>query len=71
MNDVILSKYDAIEHNLVELYALIGKEMGECFHDQDSDEYQTLVKQLFEVKWLLGDVRKTLNYFAPELYPDF
>ena len=71
MNDVILNKYDAIEHNLVELYALIGKEMGECFHDQNGDEYKTLVNQLLEVKRLLNDVRFTLKQFAPELYPDF
>jgi hypothetical protein len=71
MNDVILSKYDAIEHNLVELYALIGKEMGECFHDQNGEEYKTLVKQLLEVKGLLHIVRKTLRESAPELYPDF
>jgi hypothetical protein len=45
--------------------------MGECFHDQDSDEYQTLVKQLLEVKGLLHIVRKTLRESAPELYPDF
>jgi len=60
MNDIILSKYDAIEQNLVQLYALIGKEMGECFHDQDGDEYKTLVNQLLEVKRLLNDVRFTL-----------
>jgi hypothetical protein len=71
MNDIILSKYDAIEQNLVQLYALIGKEMGECFHDQDGDEYKTLVNQLLEVKRLLNDVRFTLKQFAPELYPDF
>ncbi len=71
MNDIILSKYDAIEQNLVQLYALIGKEMGECFHDQDGDEYKTLVNQLLEVKGLLSIVRNTLRESAPELYPDF
>jgi hypothetical protein len=69
MNKSLLTQFDSIEENLVEIYNDITKEMA--IKGMASDEYATLLEQRLTVKDLLWTVRGTLRAAAPELYPDF
>ncbi len=71
MSDQLLTQFDQLETQLVEIYKMIGAEIGACFLDQNEAEYAELQQQLITVKGLLHNVRDTLRAAAPELYTDF
>ncbi len=71
MSDQLLSQFDQLETQLVEIYNAIGEEMSARAFDQNDADRATLLEQRQNVKGLLHNVRDTLRTAAPELYTDF